>query len=262
MIDPTLLGNIAAHLRDDLIAEYLSLVRNYRESKWGPAEVDGGRLAEVAYTILHGHVTGSFAPKVEKPENFVQACNDIARAAPKGKFPGSVRVLVPRMLIALYGIRNDRDAGHVGVEVDSNHMDAAATLGLARWVVAELVRLFHQSDPAEATAAVEALTEREVPLVWEFAGRKRILDAKMAMKDKVLALLYSTAGPVKDATLAEWSDATHLGNFRRDVLAQLHRATRVHYDRTTGLVHLSPLGIEEVETRILDPKTALSGIGV
>lgn len=251
MSDPAVaLGSIPAALRDDLMAEYRSLVRNYRESRLGPTEVDGGRLAEVAYTILHGHVTGTFAKRAAKPDDFVGACNQIAKLAPKGDFPASVRLLIPRMLIALYGIRSDCDASHVGVEVDSNHMDASTTLALARWVVAELVRLFHDCEPADASAVVEALTEREMPLVWEVADRRRVLGPKMTRKDQVLALLYATAGPVHERTLATWMEEPARGYFWRDVLRPMHIARLVEFDQETGLVHLSPLGVRRIEARL------------
>jgi hypothetical protein len=121
-------------------------------------------LCEVVYTVLRGHVDGSFAAKPSKPGNMVDACNDLAKADKK-VFPQSVRITIPRVLIALYEIRNNRGVGHVGGDVDPNHMDATFVHAAARWVVAELVRLFHDVDTATATSLVDALVERVVPPV-------------------------------------------------------------------------------------------------
>ena len=54
----------------------------------------------------------------------------------------------------------------------------------------------------EAAELVDALVEREVPLVWKVGGKKRVLDPKMSMKDKTLLLLHSSTGPVPEARTA------------------------------------------------------------
>ena len=98
--------------------------------------------------------------------------------------------------MALYEVRNNRGVGHVGGDVDPNHMDATLVVASAKWVVAELVRLFHAVDTKTATEIVEALITREVPAVWEVNGKRRVLTGGLTMKQKALLLLYSEAGPV------------------------------------------------------------------
>jgi hypothetical protein len=102
------------------------ITTNYRLGKWEPSELNGGKLCEIVYTILRRHVDGKFPARPSKPGNMVDACNDLAEADKK-IFPQSVRITIPRVLIALYEIRNNRGVGHVGGDVDPNHMDA--TLG-------------------------------------------------------------------------------------------------------------------------------------
>jgi hypothetical protein len=55
------LAGIPPGLRDPLIDEFRKLVRNFREGRWEPAELNGGKFSEVVYTILRGYVDGSFA---------------------------------------------------------------------------------------------------------------------------------------------------------------------------------------------------------
>ena len=61
------------------------------------------------------------------------------------------------MLIALCEVRNNRGVGHVGGDVDPNHMDAACVLEMSKWVMSELVRVFHDTSTEDATAAVDSL---------------------------------------------------------------------------------------------------------
>ena len=138
----TLLSSIPKGLREPLLRAFQAIEKNYREMRWEPSELNGGKLCEVVYTILKGHVEGKFASRPTKPRNMLEACKAFENADNK-VFPRSVRVQIPRMIIALYEIRNNRGVGHVGGDVGPNHMDAVLVVGMAKWILAELIRLFH-----------------------------------------------------------------------------------------------------------------------
>src|SRR5205814_651141 len=98
--------------------------------------LDGGRFSEIVYTILSGHVGGSYPATASKPQNFPLSCETL-KQADRQIFPQSVRLGIPRVLVGLYEIRNNRGVGHVGGDVDANHMDATYVLHAAQWVMAE-----------------------------------------------------------------------------------------------------------------------------
>jgi hypothetical protein len=158
-----------------------------------------------------------------------------------------VRITIPRVLVALYEIRNNRGVGHVGGDVDPNHMDATFVQAAARWVVAELVRLFHEVDTPTATSLVDALVERAVPGIWSVGGIKRVLATNLSMKEKTLLLLYGSTVPVAERDLVTWVEHSNASVYRRDVLMPAHKARLLEYDRASGLIHLSPLGSSWVE---------------
>jgi hypothetical protein len=242
------LADLPDGLRDPLLAAFREIAVNFRERRWEPSELNGGKLAEVTYSILKGHVDGAFPSKPSKPPNMVDDCRALEKA--DKSFPRSVRVQIPRMLIAIYEMRNNRGVGHVGGDVDPNHMDAVTILYMAKWIVAELVRLFHNVDTAAAAELVDALVEREVPIIWEVGSRKRVLDPSMKRNAKTLLLLCSDPSPISDADLASWVEHPHLGNYRRDVLRPLHQDKLIEFDESTHLVHLSPRGVEYVEKKL------------
>jgi len=245
-IDPAIvLAQLPSGLRDPLLASFNEVVVNFRERRWAASELDGGKLCEVVYTILKGQVDGSFPPTPSKPSNMAQACMDLAKA--DSRFPRSVRIQIPRMLIALYEIRNNRGVGHVGGDVDPNHMDATVVLAMAQWILAELVRIFHGTDTRTATDAVDALVERTIPIVWEVDGKRRVLDSSLKMKQKMLLLLYSLPSVVAEATLVDWLEHSNPSVFRRDILVPAHNSRLIEYNQTAKTVRLSPLGAREVE---------------
>ena len=118
----------------------------------------------------------------------LQACQQLEQAD-KSKFSRSLRIQIPRLLVATYELRNNRAIAHVGSEVDPNHMDAKIFIRSAKWMVAELVRLFSGLPPDDALAIVEAITQRTTLVVWDGEGTRRVLKPGLKSSEKVLACL-------------------------------------------------------------------------
>jgi len=233
----------------ELVARFEEIVRNFRQGRWEPSQLNGGKFSEVVYTITSGYVDGRYPPKATKPPNMVQACRDLERAP--NSVPRSIKVHIPRALAVLYEFRNNRGVGHVGGDVDPNKMDSIMVVSMAKWVMAELVRVFHSTDTEAATALVDALVEREVPLVWDVMGKRRVLVPGMSMKNKTLILLHGGTGTVHESDLVHWIECPNAGVYRRDVLRPAHKDRLIEFDNKTGSVAISPLGIAFVEDRLL-----------
>jgi hypothetical protein len=256
-LDPSkLLASLPSGLRDPLIEEYRVIASNYAEHRWGPSELTGGRFSEVVYTILDGEVSGTFAASPSKPSNMRNACLDLEKKTNTGK-PGdrSIRVLIPRTLLTLYEVRNNRNVGHVGGDVDPNMMDATVVFALASWVLAELIRIYHTVTTAEAQEAVDALSERKLPLVWSPGGDlKRVLDTSLSASDQTMLILHQSVAWVDEADLfksVEYSNATV---YRSKVLGKLHKDRMIEYDKAAKKARISPKGSAHVEKQIVAPR--------
>ena len=244
------LGLLPSGLRNELTDEFSKIVRNYREGRWEAAELDGGRFCEIVYSVLRGYIDGGFPAAATKPANFPRACELLGQAN-KAEFPQSARLGIPRVLVALYEIRNNRGVGHVGGDVVANHMDATFVLHAAQWVMAELVRIFHSMSVSEAAAVVDALVERTLPVIWRVGDVLRVLDPGISLTDGTLLLLYSEAlAGMDERTLARSLEQDRLANYRR-VLKRLHAERKVEYDAEKGWAILSPRGVNDVEDRLL-----------
>lgn len=244
MIAPSqALSAIPSGLRDPLLSEYGSIVQNYMERRWSPSELSGGKFCEIVYTILDGHAKGKYAATPSKPSNFVEACKKLEQNT---SVPRSFRILIPRLLPSLYEIRNNRGVGHVGGDVDPNHMDALAVLSMANWVMAELVRVFHSATVEQAQGLVDNLVERRVPLVWDTGDMKRVLDPKMQLKDQILFLLASTTGKVNIDDVVKWTDTDPSDKrYLTKLLRQLHSKRLLEF--SDDKVQLLPPGSQRVE---------------
>lgn len=252
-----LLSVLPDSLRDTLLQEYREIVQNYAEHRWGPSELQGGRFCEVVYSILHGYAVGAYANGPSKPRDFVGACRALESHA---HVPRSFQILIPRILPALYEIRNNRGVGHVGGDVDPNYMDATFVLGTANWVLAELIRVFHTLPVREAQQIVSALVERKVPLVWTGQSMKRVLNPTMSLKDVILVLLATSIGTVSVGELLDWSECKDKSYFKK-LLRELHSNRMIEYKSNSLSVQLLPPGNLRAEHLLREGSEELSPSG-
>jgi len=154
--------------------------------------------------------------------------------------------------VFIYTLRGKRGIGHVGGDVEANEIDSATLVRVCDWIICELIRIYHQLSLEDAQDIVDVISTRNLPDVWEIAGKKRVLKAGLNYKDVTLLLAYSELGKgVFSEDLFTWTEHSDFSHYKRDVLSQLHNNRLIEYDSEDEIIYLSPLGIREVETRIL-----------
>jgi hypothetical protein len=119
--------------------------------------------------------------------------------------------------------------------------------------VAELVRIVHQSPVDEASALVDTLVEREVPLVWKVGAKRRVLVPEMKTMDKTLLLLHGCTAPVGEEELRHWVEHKDASVYRRDILRKAHTRKLIEYDPAAKTAVLSPKGVDYVEKTLIAP---------
>lgn len=245
------LHGVARKYRDRLIPAYLELKRNVLESRFEAAGLSAGKFCEVAIRFLQERTLGTSTPFGTKIQNYADECRKII-SSPTANATESERTILPRALVFLYTMRNKRGIGHVGGDVDANGIDLAIIARTADWIICELIRVHHGMSLEEAQDMVDALSVRQMPDIWEVAGKKRVLREGLKAKEQSLLLLYSS----RDSTilvedLIEWVEYSNPRVFKSNVLAKLHKERLVEWDKAVDCVHLSPKGVALVESSIL-----------
>jgi hypothetical protein len=249
------LSAIPIGLRNPLISEYQSIIQNFMEHRWLPSELSGGRFSEIVYTILDGQAKGNYATAPKKPGNFAQACQKLeTNALPH--VPRSFQILIPRVLPALYEIRNNRSVGHVGGDVDRNHMDSVAVLSMCNWVMGELVRVYHGLNTADAQKVVDALAEIRIPAVWSDGSKKRVLQPALKLPEQLLLLIATTLPEVTSAQLLEWSEAPDKGYFIK-LLRGFHKKRLIEFDESLDRIQILPPGAKQIQELLLKKKGSI-----
>jgi hypothetical protein len=241
----TALSAIPAGLRTPLVDEYQTIVQNFLEHRWLPSELSGGRFSEIVYTILDGQAKQSYAIKPSKPKDFVAACRKLENNA-LPHVPRSFQILIPRILPALYEVRNNRSVGHVGGDVDPNHMDSTAVLSMSNWTMGELVRVYHGLSVAEAQRVVDALAEVRIPAVWSDGTVKRVLQPSLKLPDQILLLVATSLPSVTSAELIQWTEASDKRYFMK-LLRGLHKKRFVEFNEQADKVQILSPGAQYIQ---------------
>jgi hypothetical protein len=245
------LASLPAELRTRIIKAYTELKTRVLEGQFDAVGVRAGRFAETMLRVLQHLLTGTYTPFTASLTNFKGECERLEKTPTSAGAEG-LRILMPRALAFLYTLRNKRDFGHAGGEVDANEIDSETATRLADWSLSELVRVCHKIPIEDAQLLCDAIAERSLPTIWNVLGRKRILDTSLSYPEQVLFLLYSELDKgVATEDLFQWTEHPHSSNFRRDVLAKLHASRHIEWDRETEMAVISPLGVSLVEKTIL-----------
>ena len=247
------LANVPAQFRAKIVKAFLDVKKRLAEGNDESLGLAAGKFCESVLRLLQHEILNSSTPFGQKIPDFTVECRKLV-ASPKTAGSESLRTVMPRALVFVYTLRNKRGIGHVGGDVDANRIDAMTIARSCDWIVCELIRVYHKLSLEEAQDIVDSLAQRNMPDVWNVAGKKRVLRSGLSFKDQVLLLCYAgqeTAVFAED--LFAWVEYSNQGVFKGKVLGALHKERLVEYDCESDLVTISPTGIKEVETRILKP---------
>ncbi|MCH6161751.1 hypothetical protein [Streptomyces marispadix] len=235
-------------LVEELLDSFAQAKRRFYRDDLRPSMIEGGRFSEAVFRILQWTTMqnytaiGKTLPSVDRMLATLQ----------NAQGSESVRLHIPRTLRLIYDVRNKRDVAHLADGIDPNVQDTSLVIRNMEWVVAELVRLFHNVPPVEAHRIIVDLVSKDVPLIQVFDGFPRILK-QLRASDHFLVLLY-WRGP-DGATLDElrkWARPPMRTNVRR-TLDGLDGKDFIHFQR--DLYMLTHLGEREVEDRkLLEPQ--------
>jgi hypothetical protein len=245
------LSRLPADLAQALEREYQNLLDHYLNEEWGDAEVDAGRFCEAVLRLLEWHTQGGkYTPIDGKSKPSRKAV--VAAAQQDTALAPTLRQQIPQSVELMMDFRNNRNSAHLGA-IEASYTDAATVMALASWVIAEIVRLETSKPPAEVQALVDALSQRQLPLVQMVGDTPVVLDPKLTAGERALVLLFYTGAPVPTEALRKWAEYGNATRWRISVLGDLRRDKLIHVD-AQGRVHLLRPGVQGAQKILKDHK--------
>jgi len=176
-------------LTEQLLSEFESLEKRFILRDWGPATLDGGQFAEAAARILYHQDSGNLRHRrpvnkcleyIEDPTNnnnhYVTDLKSVLHLC--------------KVIRTIYKFRSDRGAVHIDPNYTANHIDAKLVLENARWVLAEILRLFWINNPKEVASAIRQLVQFEIPVIGEYEGKLIVQRTDCTTEEEILILLH------------------------------------------------------------------------
>src|SRR5947207_10689472 len=128
---------IPSNFRKNILKTYREPSRRHSEAKYDASGLSAGKFCESVFRFLQHHLTGTCVPFGTAIPNFADECAKLV-ALPKTTGNESLRVVLPRTLVFVYTLRNKRGIGHIGGDVEANHIDSQVIATASDWIVCEL----------------------------------------------------------------------------------------------------------------------------
>lgn len=248
-IEALLAATIPSPLVKALLDAHLEIKDNFYQGRFRASELEGGRFAEAAIRIVEELTTGKHTalgralPAFD--EDYLKRVSSVAKTGSHD----SLRVHIPRALFSVYGIRNRRDVGHIGGDVNPNHADATLIVSVCDWVLVEFIRLTYNCSLSEAQSMVDDLVERKMPIIQDFSGFPKILKAGLSIPDRILVLAYwAGAKGVDIKDLQKWMKPTTATALSTALLRLERNKLFIHRDGSRCMITTS--GNQYVEAEI------------
>lgn len=227
---------------DAMLRHFQVGTKEYREGNWETVGLKAGKFVEAATKCLAVHC-GQTLPKSRQ----FKAGPELKKLESLSAFSETVRIVIPKALLFVYEVANNRGSRHDSDEIDANEMDARTLIPLMSWVVAEMVRFSNpaNSDAADATAMIESVTQKIYPLFEEIDGRPYVnLDKASAPNVALLLLYFKYPHRIKRSDLVD--AVVRHGHKRKSAEMAVHRLKNVVDDKDDAL-QLRGLGREKAE---------------
>ena len=175
-------------IRSAIAKEFAELESRFCRSDFGPAELNGGRLAEAILRYMEWKQSGGSYTAIGTQLNRTKIVNQIFNDA---SLPDGIRFHLLKCTELMMDIRNKRDIAHLGSTMKVDGMDANLVMRLASWSLSEIVREEGKISATDAQRMIDRFSGRNIPLVEEIAGDLIVTATNLDAGLRALVALYS-----------------------------------------------------------------------
>jgi hypothetical protein len=180
------LPQVPDDIANALQTEFAELESRFARTDWAPAELNGARFAEAVLRFLEWRVSGRYTQigkQLNRKAILKRVENDVS-------LPDGLRFHVAKCSEILMDIRNKRDVGHLGTDIDVKEMDAQLVMRLAAWTLAEIIREEGNLPAKDAQVLIDRLSAKRLPLVENVGGDLVVVATDLSPTERALVALY------------------------------------------------------------------------
>jgi hypothetical protein len=240
-----LAASIDSQLAAQLVEESTSLEEAFILRKWKYSELDGGRFAEVAARIVYSVDSGnlSLTRSVDDCLKYIDNQQVVHH------FPEKYAAIhLAKVIRAVYKLRSQRGAVHVSATYTANEIDSRLIVEAARWILADLLRIFVTKDRNEIATVIRGLARFPQPLIRTYEDLPLLQAVSFTTEEEVLAHLLNAVDGLNIGDLISLIPKDQSG-VRRAVRKLASPQVRQTVERS-GRWIITDLGIKRIEQRI------------
>ena len=138
-----------------ILTTFKEVEKNFFLRSWKTSELDSGHFVEAARRFIDCRLGGAYCPIGKTLPTFNNT--ELTRLENlTGK--EAYRLHIPRALFAIYGLRNKRGVGHLGL-ISPNYLDATFIMATCKWVLGEFLRTESTMSFDDTMAVVERFVD-------------------------------------------------------------------------------------------------------
>ncbi len=227
---------------DALFEEFSGQVDAWYSHDWEKVGLKAGKICEIAFSIIDGFAAQKYPATPGKPRNFLDSC--VKLESKYTNLSRSLRIQVPRILIGMYELRNNRSVGHVGSSVNPNIFDGEYFFRSSKWVVCELSRAICEGKGKSGEEGFySSVNLSEIPIIWESSDIVRILKPDMTASEKTILVLAHYNSWIDIEYLRSCVEYKNKSNYKTKVIEKLHLQKFVEFSKDKNVVMILPPGI-------------------
>lgn len=235
----------ARHI-DAALAHFSAVIEKFVAEDWDGVALKAGKFVEAVTKALSRH-----CGRIPATGRKFKAGTELRalEQTDSTKYSEIVRLVVPKVCLAIYEIVNNRGGRHDADEIDANEMDAKVIVPQVQWTLAELVRFASAgNDTASAESMIEEFTNKAYPL-FEKVGTHTYVDTHgLTAPDVTLLLLYE-AYP-NGIERHELIDAIVRHGHKRAAASMAVQRLKTSYDDQNGELKLRGIGRRAAEAKL------------
>ncbi len=228
---------------DELFDAFSGQVEAWYAHDWEKVGLKAGKICEVAFSTISGFASGTYSDKPHKPSNFLSACQGLENSAVG--IARSLRIQIPRILIGVYELRNNRSVGHVGSAVNPNVFDGEYFFRSSKWIICELSRALCEEKSVVADAGFyTAVNTSEVPIIWEEGDLIRVLRPDLSASEKTILVLAHYNSWIDVEKVRNFVEYKNKSAYKTRVLEKMHEKKLLEFSKSDGRILALPPGIK------------------
>jgi hypothetical protein len=174
-------------LTEQLVSEFISQEKRFIQRDWEPGQLDGGQFCEALARILYHMDSGNLNRAKDDNECLRHVENDQNNHLIQ---PRQTALHVAKAIRLVYKFRSARGAIHISTSYEANHMDSKLVLEGVRWLFAETLRIWWNSDREKVAKAIRELLQFDVPAVGKFDEILVVQRTDLSASDEILVMLH------------------------------------------------------------------------